>query len=546
VLKLGFIENIKEHALQVVQRSPVYDWFLSQQECARFVVDLSDNWPGDSGRGRWFCNNALDCKGALWQAQDSLWDEDIPFEKHAEHLQSFDWLRDLKALGGDMGRLKARDSVRSWIERHPKYNRFAWRSDLLGARITNWIKLYSFFGASADDHFQDLFFNSLNKQFKHLGACLPENYYSFEHLHALIGYIYGGIALQSQETKLEKGLSLLDEALPKLILSDGGFVTRSPQDLVEALKIILDLKTALKSANYPLPAAIEHALDRGIPALRFFRHNDNKLALFQNTQEGNEASLGLVITRGGVRGKTWNSLPVTGYERLNLGKAVAILDTGKAPHSADTRGLHASPLAFEFSYGKDRIFSNCGAHPTDKNWQYALRSTPAHTALTVDHRNAFEIKENNYIGRMALETKVHREDIKQGTLVSASHDGYYTVNGLIHHRSLFLDQTGDDLRGEDTLTQTIETEYSHDFAIRFHLHPTVKASLVNNGTEVLVKTRTGIGWRFFTKGAILTVEDSIYLGDGCNPRKTQQIVLTGRTKSNVKETTVKWALQREG
>ena len=35
-------------------------------------------------------------------------------------------------------------------------------------------------------------------------------------------------------------------------------------------------------------------------------------------------------------------------------------------------GSHAAPLAFEMSYGRERIIVNCGSHPTNPEWQDML------------------------------------------------------------------------------------------------------------------------------------------------------------------------------
>ena len=46
------------------------------------------------------------------------------------------------------------------------------------------------------------------------------------------------------------------------------------------------------------------------------------------------------------------------------------------------------------------------------------------------------------------------------------------------------------------------------------------------GNGVLLRLKSGRGWRFRMSGADLKIEDGVYLGDG-RPRKTRQIVLYG-------------------
>jgi len=99
------------------------------------------------------------------------------------------------------------------------------------------------------------------------------------------------------------------------------------------------------------------------------------------------------------------------------------------------------------------------------------------------------------------------------------------------------------MRGEETLTCSIGLGRSHAATVRFHLHPRVPVSLVQDGTEALLRLPGGSGWRFSTTGATLSLENSIYLGEGVHPRKTKQIVL--RTTMDTDTAQIKWALQRE-
>lgn len=543
------IRLVKDRAQEIACGSPIYNWALATKLEHRFLVSLSDVWPGDSGRGRWLCNNVLDHQGALFQSSESIWVKRKDSVAHWRAQQSFDWLRDLKALGGDIGRKQARSMILGWVERDGKWSPESWNAGLTGQRLSNWIGLYEFFGASADEHFQHQFFDSLGRQFKHICRIASLDTRAGEDalasLYVAKGLIYGGIALQGQEARIEQGLAILKTYTPKLILSDGGYVTRSPADLVEAIMILLDTRAALKAGNYPVHPTIEQALDRALPAMRFFRYVDRRMAVFHGTQEGSEALLSLIIKRAGVRGKSCSRLPETGFERISQGKTRIMFDTGRTPSNGYDRLLHAAPLAFEMTRGKHRIIVNCGTHPADSDWVYALRSTPAHTALTLDDRNAYEIKESGHIGRTnTLTHGCKRKDMGQAAFAESAHNGYYTLNGVTHKRRLYLAEDGEDFRGEDILTRDFESGRAHHYAVRFHLHPSVKVSLVREGTEALIRVPSGEGWRFFHRGGGLALEESVYLGRGASSRKTMQIVLTGPLTGL--ETAIRWAFQKEG
>jgi uncharacterized heparinase superfamily protein len=95
------------------------------------------------------------------------------------------------------------------------------------------------------------------------------------------------------------------------------------------------------------------------------------------------------------------------------------------------------------------------------------------------------------------------------------------------------------LRGEDGLSGPAGT----GFAIRFHLHPAVQVSLIQEGGAALLKLPSGGGFRLRAQGAQMNLGESVYLGGGAI-KKTQQIVLSGHVGS--KGATVRWAIRREG
>ena len=129
-----------------------------------------------------------------------------------------------------------------------------------------------------------------------------------------------------------------------------------------------------------------------------------------------------------------------------------------------------------------------------------------------------------------------RREHEGARLIEGWHDGYETSFGIRHHRSLYLDAGGGDLRGEDRLTGDLPVPY----AIRFHLHPDVAAVPVEGGREAILRLPRGPGWRF-RSGHPIVVEDSVHFGDGTR-RRAQQIVVHGLHDG---ETVVKWRLAIE-
>ena len=129
-------------------------------------------------------------------------------------------------------------------------------------------------------------------------------------------------------------------------------------------------------------------------------------------------------------------------------------------------------------------------------------------------------------------------------MLEAAHEGYVALNGFTHKRRLYVSDQGQDIRGEDSLTAQHDPQRPIEAVIRFHLHPKVMVSLIREGQEALLRLPGGVGWRFHHSGGELALEDSVYLGEGKQIRKTKQLAVYGQITQ--KQARILWAVQREG
>ena len=543
-LQTNVIRKIRTRAGHMTYNSPLYNWSLGGTIPDRLTFSPCDLWPGNSDHARWLIHSGtFTIGGDRLELHDANWHPDDAEGHWIEHIHSFDWIRDLRALGGDAGRKSARAMIRNWIDTHQGWDEESWRNDIVGKRLGNWLAGYDFFGESADDEFQDIFLESVVRQLRHLSRALPGMLTGLPLLYAIKGLAFGGLTLEGREGYLEQALNLLDEQIDKQILSDGGHITRNPQALMETIRILIDIRCAIRQGGYPAIPKIQYGLDRAVPALRFFRHGDGRFALFNNCQENDADKIKNTVMQASSKARTLNSLPHTGYERISMGRSLLIADAGKPPTWPHDHQAHIAPLSFEFSHGRERIFVNCGTHPTSAQWQDALRSTPAHNTLIVDDRNMCDLNKDGTMGHRPKTVVVDRDDKKDGVLIDACHDGYVPINGITHRRRFFMSDKGRDFRGEDNLTCATGLAAEHEVALRFHLHPKVMVSLIQGGEEALLRLGNGTGWRFTANGGKLEIENSVYLGEGVRPRKTKQLVIKGLMDSD--HTQFKWALQLE-
>ena len=182
---------------------------------------------------------------------------------------------------------------------------------------------------------------------------------------------------------------------------------------------------------------------------------------------------------------------------------------------------------------------NCGAHPSDVDWRRVQRSTAAHSTAVVDDVNSSELARDGTLRRRSTTVVCRREEAEGNIWLDTSHDGYRRRFGRVHHRRLYLAASGDDLRGEDCL----EGAGGEAFALRFHLHPDVQATLAHGGDAVLLRLPKGGGWRLRAQDAAVRLEESVYLGGPGEPRRSLQVVMAGPL--HAPKTAVKWGLKRE-
>jgi uncharacterized heparinase superfamily protein len=390
-----------------------------------------------------------------------------------------------------------------------------------------------------DDALRHAMLTSLVAQLRHLARTASWEVAGAGRLRALKGLLAGMAVLGGPEPRLAKTLKALERELAVQILPDGGHLSRSPSLQLRVLQDLIDIRAVLRAAQIEVPGSLKEAIERMAPILRFFRHGDRRLALFNDSLEEDGVLIDLVLTRSETKGHAPAHAPHIGFDRLQASKSLVFIDTGRPPPRGFDEHAHAGTLSFEMSHERERIIVNCGAYRGPKpNWWRVARASAAHSVLVVADTNSVEIRADGALGRTPTAVARERAEHEGRQWISATHDGYRERFGLIYARQLFLSADGEDLRGEDNLSGLPGAA----FAVRFHLHPSVQASLVRDGSAALLRSPSGIVWRLRTAGAEMSLGESIYLGSG-EPRKTQQVVLSGTVPPG--GAAVRWALRRE-
>ncbi|MBX3508294.1 MAG: heparinase II/III family protein [Parvibaculum sp.] len=497
---------------------------------------------------------------------------DPPSERWAEELHGFSWLRHFTtahdANDGDTARRYAQELVASWIATEGRWHDIAWRPQVIGRRLMSWVANGALIIDGTDLVYRSTLLRNMARQARHLARVAAIAPAGEPRITAALGLAFSGLCLSEGHKRLKKGVALLCRELDRQILADGGHVSRNPSAQLSILLDLLSLRDALTARRIEVPKPVRDAIDRMTPMLRFFRHGDGRLALFNGSTEGPDGAIDAVLERDDTKGKPFGLAPHSGYQRLAAGPASLVMDTGAPPPGPFSHEAHAGCLAFEMSTGRARMIVNCGATKVlGPDWEAASRATAAHSTLVLaDTSSARMLKgkiSRALLGARIMEGPVNvessRNENEAGIWLEATHDGYVGLFGLLHCRRLFLSATGEDLRGEDRL-ETVSRRPAYfwqrrywtkpvvdpDFTIRFHIHPEARISLAHDRTNVLVMLPNGDGWQFRARSGggecEIAIEESVYLGTGDTTRRAEQIVVAGRVFRG--EARINWAWRR--
>lgn len=475
-----------------------------------------------------------------------------PTPAWGREINGFSWLRHLKATDSPAARQVARELVEDWIAIHGRWDDLAWEPDVTSTRILAWLAQSPLVLQGSDHEFYTTFLKSLNRQVRYLRRIVNELPPGMPRLKASIALAAATLSMSGQKRYSRTSARRLDEELNAQILPDGGHISRSPAVIIDILTDLLPLRQAFTARGLEPTKAIMTAIDRMMPMLRFFRHGDGAFAHFNGMGGTKSDLIATLLAYDDARGKPVLQAKHTGYSRMEAGSTILIADTGGTPPMRLSEKAHAGTLSFEFSSARQRIITNCGAPSTHlAEWRQMTRSTAAHSTLALNDTSSARFltgsSAERWLGPVVISGP---EDVRssiyenqRGHELVMSHDGYAALFGLVHERTLILEQDGKSLFGVDTLSGRPIEGYD-EFAIRFHIHPGVSANMTSSGESIFLSLPNGDAWEFeATPGVDIALEESIYMSETFGHRRSEQIVIYGNAG---KMNSVTWSFVQAG
>lgn len=516
----------------------------------KLITAPPDLWRGNDVSGAAIARGLLACPGLQLDTNTTRFVDAVGGPEQISWLHGFTWLRDLAAAYGDASAAPfAERLVKLWLQDVSRSPARAWQPEIIGDRLLSWIGHAPMLLASTDQVYRSAVLTALARAAKQLHKTVERAEDGLPVLRACAGLIMAGLTLPGREASAQKGATVLEAALDRLVSPDGGFGTRAPEDMLAVLKLLLLIRAAYQARGQAHPGGLLRAIDRLVPALKGLVMGDGALASFHGGGTADRTQIDEVLTVAGITAKALKNAAHSGYQRLEGGRAILVMDAGPPPSGKLSHAAHCGTLALEFSDGPQRLILNCGGDgtvpsPLSAGLQAALRTTAAHSTLTLNNSNATEIRPDGFLGKGVDQVIATRQENQDGSWIDAVHDGYDARYGFSHRRRVFLKTDGMDVRGEDRLEATRSSKGKAGLRVdvRFHLAPGVTAVITQGGTGAALKMPGGAAWMFRAKNATIELEDSIHVSH-LGTRKTCQLVLSATTTAD--GAALNWVLQRQ-
>ena len=460
-------------------------------------------------------------------------------------LHGFRWLRHMRAAETELAAANARALVAEWIAINGRrIEGVAWRPAVTAKRIIAWLQHSGVVLQGAEFQFYRAFLKSLSIQIRYLRAMTPEMPDGDERMRCRIALAFASLSLPAPSSAIRGASRHLSAELDRQILPDGGHISRNPETLLELLADLLPLRQTYSNQAEPPPDALIGAVERMLPALRFFRHQDGTLARFNGMGATSYDRIAAILHHDEIGGSPVLHAAHSGYDRLSMGDTTVIADTGLPPPPGTSGSAHAGCLSFELSSGRAHFVVNCGVDTRGAaDFRPLARATAAHSTATLNDTSSarFALTQGfgGLIGTPLLEgprqVPCKRMDSRGVQAFVARHDGYLPRFGLYHERELSLTAEGGLLEGIDRIFrhggEVARANGRDAVAVRFHLHPDVQL-FENRRGEIVLAVGTAERWEFSCEELAPTIEESLFFAAIGGPRRSRQLVLSFRASEH--------------
>jgi uncharacterized heparinase superfamily protein len=515
---LSLAQRIANRFYLMSWKTPIHGRRLKGKYPLKLLAVPDDEIPGDPKAGQAIRAGYFLFRG-LKQPINALDFERLALiPAFADYLHSFAWLRDLaSAATREQGAPVAEAVLRKWLEVHADTpSEPAWRADNAGWRLLFWSAHAPLILSSSDLVYRSLVLNCIARTARHLDRSADKAPPGLPRLVSWGGIVAASMLLPGGAARKIFGEAGLKRAIENAVHGDGGILSRSPLDQLEAIMLLTMVRAVYDVRREQAPAFITEALGRMVPALLGLCHGDGGLGSWQGAGAIDPATIEAVVRASRVRARPLRQASDWGYQRLVAGTTIVQIDAAPPPVARLADAGCASTTAIEISDGPQRLIVNCGGAALSGAWMpdglaQALRTTAAHSTLVLDDSNSTALLPDGTLGRGVTEVELHRQEQESGSRIEISHDGYVRRLGYVHRRLLLVSSDGKEIRGEDMLTPAARRRRPVKLPaqLRFHLAPGVEPTATADGMGALLRIDLGAIWQFRANTGKLAIEESL-------------------------------------
>ncbi|MEE9926784.1 alginate lyase family protein [Microvirgula aerodenitrificans] len=372
--------------------------------------------------------------------------------------------------------------LQRWVDENPPPEGNGWEPYPTSLRIVNWIKW-----GLAGNQLPLPCLDSLALQAQWLSERL-EWHLLGNHLFANAkALIFAGAFFHGEQADawLKRGLHILRRELPEQILADGGHFERSPMYHSILLEDMLDLINLAQAWPGKISARMSGhwrgTAQRMLAWLHTMSHPDGGIAFFNDAAFGIAPTIAVLdayatrldllspVSCSALPDTRLQRLTESGYIRVEVPDAVALLDVAPVGPDYLLGHAHADTLSFELSLFGQRVLVNSGTSCYGLGMErLRQRGTAAHNTVEIDGQDSSEVWGGFRVARRAYPfidvCQVLGEEVK----VAAGHDGYMRMPGKNMHWRMWVFKNG-----AMHISDFISGSYRHSMS-RFHVHPDVK------------------------------------------------------------------------
>ncbi|SEA62334.1 heparinase II/III family protein [Paraburkholderia sartisoli] len=443
-------------------------------------------------------------------------------------LYNLHYFDDLDAVDAHARRAQHQRWVTHWAADNPAPLGNGWEPYTLSLRIVNWIKWLS-----TDPAPQPAWLASLALQVEVLQQRL-EYHLLGNHLFANAkALVFAGMYFSGERAQgwLEKGLAILDREIQEQFLADGAHFELSPMYHATLLWDLLDLLELAGCREHPAlrnrVGVWRENVGCGLAWLASMCHADGEIGFF------NDAAFGIapapaqvysyaecldfaipMMQRPAERQVRLTRMASSGYARIDWAEAQALIDVAKIGPDYLPGHAHADTLSFEWSLHGQRVLVNSGTSQYgDDAERQRQRGTAAHNTVVIGGENSSEVWAGFRVARRAYPIGLTVAATPAEVRVGCAHDGYRRLTGRPVHRREWL-ASPRELQVTDTLFAR-----AGDAVAYFHLHPDVRATIVDGVVRLQLKGAETVSLRF--EGGVPTLSPSTW-----HPRFGESVATT--------------------